>query len=192
MKVYYAFYLVDGRGYVGSTVKTLENRFKGHLIASTFFGNALRKYGPENFKLVQIDTATNLQELREKEAYWIETLDTFGSGGFNLIDPSRLTIGWNSSEETRRAMSLAHTGNHLSEDHKQKISSSLIGKVRDPHTQDTKKALSAAFSKISPEQLALIVATPNKSKWEWASELGVSWATVHRAIKGANHVDQSR
>ena len=38
----------------------------------TYFARAIRKYGPDNFIIEEIDTAQTKEELNEKEIYWID------------------------------------------------------------------------------------------------------------------------
>ena len=59
--------------YIGQTIKNIEYRFRKHKEMSIRGGgyklhNAMRKYGVENFIIEILDTATNLNELNEKDA----------------------------------------------------------------------------------------------------------------------------
>lgn len=56
-----------------------------------YFHKAIQKYGKNNFVIEQIDSANNLQELNEKEVYWISKLNTLSPSGYNL------TIGGDSN-----------------------------------------------------------------------------------------------
>lgn len=62
--------------YIGQTVKSIEQRFRGHISAAnkgsnTKIARAIRKYGKENFVVEMIDSAKNKEELNEKERFWI-------------------------------------------------------------------------------------------------------------------------
>lgn len=98
MIVYKITNLINGKVYIGQTVKTLEKRFQRHKydalnnIIDTHFARALRYYGVDNFKAEIIDTAETQEELTQKEQYWIryynsvqegynETDATYKSGG---------------------------------------------------------------------------------------------------------------
>lgn len=85
MFVYKITNIVDGKFYIGKTQKTLEERFKRHLIrkSSPKLMAAISKYGKENFKIELIDKATSKEELNTKEKYWIEKLMAI-ENGYNL------------------------------------------------------------------------------------------------------------
>ena len=72
------------------TSRTIDERKAEHLKKlkdGTYFHNAILKYGINNFKIEVIDTATCIEELREKEKMWIKNLNSFsyikGSNGYN-------------------------------------------------------------------------------------------------------------
>ena len=63
--------------YVGQTTASLEERLKGHVKRSrskraTYIGRAINKYGLKGFIIEQIDTPTTINELNQKEIYWIQ------------------------------------------------------------------------------------------------------------------------
>ena len=92
--VYYSWNIVNGDGYVGQHRQIdLESRKKAHFKSPYYFGNALRKYGMENFRWVILDTADSQEELNEKEVYWIEILETICPKGYNI------TLGGSGSRE---------------------------------------------------------------------------------------------
>ena len=67
---------VNGKFYIGKTIKTLKNRFHNHCYdalkrdSTTYFHRAIRKYGKENFILEEIELCDN-KILNEKEDFWI-------------------------------------------------------------------------------------------------------------------------
>ena len=71
MLIYKATNLINGKIYIGMTTKTLEHRVKVHKRDSqrlnTYFYQAIRKQGFDNFKWEVIDTAETMEELEEKE-----------------------------------------------------------------------------------------------------------------------------
>lgn len=82
---------INNKCYIGKTIRTLEKRWKVHVIHSKrpddnlLFHRAIRKYGEENFLLEIIDTANNEKELNEKEKYWIEFYKSYlKENGYNL------------------------------------------------------------------------------------------------------------
>lgn len=104
---------LNGKLYIGQTIKTVEYRFKKHLSdakrkASTVFQRALRKYGEDNFILSVLDKADSLDELNSKEIFYIKQLESLCSQkGYNEL------IGGGSSQcsdYTRRKRSKSLKG----------------------------------------------------------------------------------
>lgn len=128
---------INGKSYIGVTCKSIEERFEAHYSKAikerSAIQKALHKYGKLNFSIEQIDTATSMQELFEKEIFWIKTHDTFNIG-YNL------TVGGggipNMPQEIRDKISISKTGKSIaklkgrkvSESTKDKISKKLNGK----------------------------------------------------------------
>lgn len=91
MIVYLITNKVNGMQYVGCTVKKLKYRIQSHLHEATrgrgskhSLQQAIRDFGFENMKFKKIDEAISLQQLRQKEMYWIEKLNTLYPNGYNL------------------------------------------------------------------------------------------------------------
>lgn len=67
---------VNGKTYVGKTVKSIQERYQKHLYnhktQNTYLYKAMRKYGVENFS---IDIIEETPFLDEREIFWIETLN---------------------------------------------------------------------------------------------------------------------
>jgi group I intron endonuclease len=83
--VYKATCIINNKVYIGQTIKTLNERKKGHMYASHKkshykFHRALRKYKSENFKWEIIDTANNYEDLNKKEEYYIKYYNSVDSG----------------------------------------------------------------------------------------------------------------
>lgn len=84
---------INGKVYIGQTVRTLKQRWKDHRSEAKdckrgrAIHKAIRKYGVENFTVEQIDVATCQEELNEKERYWIEFYDSMNRNkGYNLTN----------------------------------------------------------------------------------------------------------
>lgn len=99
MIIYKATNLINDKIYIGLTTKSLEHRISVHKKDSkrlnTYFYQAIRKYGFENFKWEVVDTAITMEELEEKERYYIKLYGSFDnkeigyntqSGGNNLYE----------------------------------------------------------------------------------------------------------
>ena len=80
---------INGKIYIGQTIKSLKERWSGHLTSAhhpqprhAHIGLylAINKYGAENFDLEVIDEANSEEELNEKEIYWIRYFDSYNTG----------------------------------------------------------------------------------------------------------------
>lgn len=118
MIIYKATNLINNKTYIGQTVLDLNTRRRQHENSYKYkscyaFSRAIKKYGKENFKWEVIDTATTVEELNEKESYYIEFYKSLTSqNGYNLKgggDNSFLT------EEVKQKISKAQLGekNHM-------------------------------------------------------------------------------
>jgi group I intron endonuclease len=75
--------------YIGQTTKNLEKRIKGHVNESKKdknrpFLSSINKYGVDNFVFEIIDFADNLNELNDKEIYWINFYNSVSPNGYNV------------------------------------------------------------------------------------------------------------
>ena len=77
---------INGKIYIGKTNNTIQERFKEHCRDSQKNTEekrplyaAMRKYGIENFIVEQIEECS-LEEVNEKEKYWIEYYGSFKNG----------------------------------------------------------------------------------------------------------------
>jgi group I intron endonuclease len=110
MIIYKAANKINGKVYIGQTVKGLSGRISDHIRDSKLpFGCALRKYGLQSFDISVIDSADSKEALNEKERYWIKTCDCKNPKGYNLTDGGEGNLGWSPSQEARKKMSDAHT-----------------------------------------------------------------------------------
>ena len=85
--IYKAQNTITGECYIGATSKSLEDRKQDHLQKVNSgqghkFHNAISTTGVNNFKWEQLDTASNANELAEKETKYIYDFKT-REGGYN-------------------------------------------------------------------------------------------------------------
>lgn len=133
MMVYLITNLINQKRYVGITTRTLNQRFKQHCVfkpsrktKKSAIAEAIQLHGKENFKIEQIDIAATIEELYEKEKYWIEKLDTYGKE-YNITKGGEGTHGKSHSTETieklkkaaSKRMQDSKVRKHLSEKTKQ-------------------------------------------------------------------------
>lgn len=94
MVIYLVTNKINGKKYVGQTIRPLSERWKDHCRAKdkNYFHNAIRKYGADNFTREVIDTAETVEELDEKEIYWIAKLNTLFPNGYNLKEGGNVSM----------------------------------------------------------------------------------------------------
>lgn len=90
MMIYKITNTVNGKVYIGQTIRPLRQRFLRHINDAHNNPNthlklhrAMNKYGADKFTIKKIDEATTKQELDEKEVFWIKEYDSVSSG-YNL------------------------------------------------------------------------------------------------------------
>ena len=120
--VYLILNLVNGKKYVGQTVRPLETRFNEHTRQNTFIGRAIRKYGKENFRYGVIKSCASKSEMDYWEKFFIAALKTKSPKGYNLTDG-----GTGFTEEVRAKMSAKQKGVSRSLQHCANISAGQRG-----------------------------------------------------------------
>ena len=77
---------INGKIYIGKTAFTIERRWKEHCQDAKRSSkehrplySAINKYGIENFHIEIVEECT-LEELDEKERFWIESYNSFSNG----------------------------------------------------------------------------------------------------------------
>lgn len=151
MIIYKATNKKNGKIYIGQTVRPLKVRIQEHARHSdSVFDKAIQKHGIENFEFEVIDTANSIEELNQKEIYWIEHYNSYKGDGYNSCIGGENTIGFRHTEESRGKMSVAkkkmyvgagnpfYNKNH-SEESRRKMSEKRKGRVL---TEEWKKHIS--------------------------------------------------
>jgi group I intron endonuclease len=115
----------SNKSYVGQAVCILSSgreygylkRWQGHIIeANNFRGfcrildNAIRKYGPNTFKVDLIEEI-HISKLNEREEFWIKELNTLSPNGYNLRTGS--SKGSRESDETKEKKRQSMYGKNL-------------------------------------------------------------------------------
>ena len=143
MIVYKITNRIDGKVYIGQTIKPLAVRWKRHCNPANdncvAIHRAIKKYGKENFTIEQIDVACTRDELDAKEQYWIKFYDSMNSDkGYNLKSG----------------------GTHcmFSESTRQKLRNAMLGKKLSAETR-IKQRLAHIGLKMTPESIRKSVVT---------------------------------
>ena len=159
-------------------------------------GAAIRKYGWENFSVEVIETCL-IEQLGEREIFWIATLKSRSPHGYNLTDGGdggNGNKGKPFSKEHKAKISAAKKGKKrkpFSKEHKTKISAKLKGIKRSPETRARmsiaqklvgNKPPSQKGKKRTPEQCAKISASnKGKKKKSHSPNKGVPKSPEHKA-----------
>lgn len=147
MVIYKITNLVNGKAYVGQTVRKLWERLKEHRKSKSAIGNALRKYGKESFSIEILAECLTIDEMNNKEIHFIKTLNTMKPNGYNLAAGGLNSLA---SDEAKEKMSTSKKGSkhplfgtHRSQETKNAIAKSRIGLVV---SEETKAKISASNS----------------------------------------------
>lgn len=124
MWVYKITNIQNNKVYIGQSSRSVDERFRRHItdamnnILDTHFARAIRKYGPENFQIEIIDTATTNEELTQKEQYWIKYYNSVVDG-YNETDATSRCGGNTYKSKTPEEMEVI----------KEKIRQTKLGKL---------------------------------------------------------------
>jgi len=128
MLVYLLRNRVNGKGYVGQTRSTLDQRWKAHLRSSsccTHLRRAIQKHTPEVFERTVLSTGLTPEVLNILEHFWIKELGTLAPKGYNLTDGG--DGAFVRSAETRARMSRAAKGRVFSAEHRNRLKKAKLG-----------------------------------------------------------------
>ena len=135
--IYKTTCLINNKIYIGQH-KTDNVDADPYLGSGKLIRRAIKKYGIENFKKELLETCNTFESAREREEFHIKQHDsTNPEVGYNIT-----SFAWGGqpiTEETKRKISLAHTGKRLSEKTKQKMR-----KPKPPRTKEHAEGIAAA------------------------------------------------
>ena len=135
MHIYLVTNLVNGKMYVGQTIKTVEERWKVHLKEAKrgrvgHLYQAIRKYGAGAFVAEGVTGCDSQGQLNELEKMWIILLGTKDKRwGYNMTFGGDGCSGYTFSEESRKKISRAMQGHPCSQSQRDAISRIHRGKV---------------------------------------------------------------
>jgi group I intron endonuclease len=140
--------------YIGVT-RNVDARWSAHKRTDGFcsyFYNAIKKYGSENFTFEVIAQAKDRDSAIWCEMTIIADRKTKCPNGYNLTNGGDGMHGYKMSEETKRKISEKNKGRRISEEVKKKLSAA--GRLRrDTEETKLKRSLSLKGRKFSAETL---------------------------------------
>lgn len=155
MIIYKVTNLTNNKIYIGQTINSLKSRISQHYGDSKRhnyrFCNALNKYNKNDFVWEIIEKCNSIEELNEREQFWIKYYDSTNKNiGYNLTTgglsytrnketllkmskslkgrPSSF-LGHHHTQEVKNRLSIIQKNVPLSKEHKLKISINLKGKT---------------------------------------------------------------
>ena len=130
MVVYKVSNIIDGKIYVGKTTRNLRKRIMEHLqnCRISYFDRAIKKHGIESFEIAIIEECTTIEELNEREKFWIKELNCKIPNGYNLTDGGEGVVGYTVPPELCQKRSENRKGFKVSKKTCMKISMAKKGK----------------------------------------------------------------
>lgn len=139
--------LANGKMYIGQTTRALSTRMSEHVSKALTqddnykISNAIRKYGPEQFRIAMIEECESFEALQEAEVSWIEYFETC-EHGYNIESGGKAK---QVSESTRQKMRVIMNANRAAGKYPEKHSEETKAKMRAiPKTEEWKKKIAKA------------------------------------------------
>ena len=139
MLIYKVTNKINGKMYIGQTIKSLKIRKRNHLWCALnernnyYFYNAIRKYGSESFDWeIMAEGICSQETLNELEKHFICLYNTYHDG-YNSTLGGGTSIGFRHSEKTKKKMSIMRKGKLVGKKHP------MYGKK---HTEEMKRKMS--------------------------------------------------
>jgi group I intron endonuclease len=113
--------LINGKIYIGQTKRAIQKRWAQHckMRKDMAIGNAINKYGKENFEISIVCHCETQEELNHREAFCIKKFNSMSPKGYNLKAGGEGNVY---SDESKKKMSISHKGKILTPEHKKRIS----------------------------------------------------------------------
>lgn len=139
-----------GKIYIGSAI-SIENRWRRHVdsLVSGRHKNALlqaswNKHGKGAFSVSVLEVVAEKEDLLIREQYWLDAILPFPPLGYNLYRIAGSPLGHKHKEATKRKMSQRRKGQTQSQETREKIRLSLVGrKFSEEHRANISQAQKA-------------------------------------------------
>ena len=165
--VYYILNMINNKIYIGSSIH-VNKRFHEHKSAlnnGTHYNghlqNAWNMYGGNNFEFKIIEEINgDYNDLLNAEQKWIDYYKSYDRDrGYNISAYARGSGGYIVSEETKKKISISHTGKRHSEKTKQMLSEQRKGELNNfygkKHTEEARKKMSESKRGYTPTEKQL-------------------------------------
>ena len=143
MIIYKITNLENDKIYIGQTQRSLKERMAEHCrnICPCYIDRAIKKHGVENFKVEIVEECNNIDELNEREKFWISYFDCKFPNGYNLADGGKGSLGHSTPPDVLARLSRLRKGRKIPPEQRAKISATLKGKI---FSEETRAKISAA------------------------------------------------
>ena len=189
MIIYKIINKINGKVYIGQTVRTFEERMGEHKRKhGKGVDQAIDKYGENNFTYEIIDYADSLEALNELEIYYIQYFDCLVPNGYNLCLGGGNTKGYHHTEESKELMSKKHKGTHIG------VNNNFYGKThsneqkakwsKERKGRDMSKAIEASAKVNRKKVINLDTLQVFDSCKEAAEYLGIAPTHISKCCRG--------
>lgn len=191
----------SGKRYIGQTCVSLEQRWangRGYH-GCRYFDNAIKKYGWDNIRHYVICVCHYKSVADEFEKHYIAKYDTTNKQrGYNICTGGGGSTGHVLSEEAKRKIGIANTGNTWDEERKRKHSKAVRGKNNGMygrhHTPESLKKMSenrakVPFTEEMRRQKTAILLEANKKRRVPVRQLDLDGNLI-ATFQGINEVEQ--
>ena len=181
MIIYVITNTINGKPYVGQTTRTLNERIFEHMhCRKTCIGKAIQKYGWINFSVEVVEVCDTIEQLNEREKFWIAKYNSIAPNGYNLTEGGK---NGTHSAEVRALLSALNTGKKLSAETCKKISEAKTGTRLSKETRDKMSAVRKGKPKSDKTRAKMILAQTKNRKAVYCVETGQIFESLTMAAE---------
>lgn len=170
--------LINSKKYIGKTTSTIEERWKEHCqdykkerCEKRPLYDAFNKYGIENFKIECLEEIKDNNLLSNKEIYWINELQTYGSNGYNASKGGDGKLLYNHNEILELAK-LGYTCSQISE--KMKCCKDIVYKVLKSNNIKIRKGSSKLIAQFDLDGNYIQIFFGSGEAQQWLLDMGIT------------------